>query len=245
MRTSRWGLQAAAGRRAGGSSRQATAEGRAHNGARDPACWSRRLFPKMSGDFPQILHRGRRRFAYMGIQRSRARALDSSAETFRGLVERHQGRVFSIALRIVGESGAAEEVAQDVFLELHRNLGRLENGEHAAAWVRRVACHRATDALRRRAARGDAAAEEYQDGMALRPAAREFLPLLNRVEQLLLTLPPAQRTVMVLRYQEDLEPEEIAMELKMPVATVRSSLQRAVKMLRAKAERTLKEYSRG
>jgi RNA polymerase sigma-70 factor (ECF subfamily) len=51
--------------------------------------------------------------------------------------------------------------------------------------------------------------------------------------------------VMLLRYQEELEPEDIAVELKMPLATVRSYLQRAVKMLRTKAERTLKEYSRG
>jgi RNA polymerase sigma-70 factor, ECF subfamily len=171
--------------------------------------------------------------------------LDQSAETFRAVVERHQARVFSIAFRILGESGVAEEVAQDVFLELHRSLPRLGSEEHVTAWLRRVACHRATDALRRRAARGDAAAEEYQDGMALRPAAPDFLPLMNRVEQLLLTLPPAQRAVMVLRYQEDLEPEDIAIEMKMPLATVRSYLQRGVKMLRAKAERTLKEYSRG
>jgi RNA polymerase sigma-70 factor, ECF subfamily len=171
--------------------------------------------------------------------------LDPSAETFRGIVERHQSRVFSIALRILGESGAAEEVAQDVFLELHRAMPRLESDDHVTAWLRRVACHRATDALRRRAARGDAAAQEYQDGIAMRPAVREFLPLMNRVEELLLTLPPAQRAVMVLRYQEDLEPEDIALELRMPLATVRSYLQRGVRMLRAKAERTLKEYSRG
>lgn len=171
--------------------------------------------------------------------------MDHSGETFRGLVERHQSRVYSIALRILGESGVAEEVAQDVFLELHRTLPRLDSDEHVTSWLRRVACHRATDALRRRAVRGDAAAEEYQDGMALRPVVRDFLPLMNRVEQLLLTLPPVQRSVMVLRYQEDLEAEDIALELKMPVATVRSYLQRAVKMLRAKAERTLKEYSRG
>ncbi len=171
--------------------------------------------------------------------------MEQSPQSFRAVVERHQARVFSIAYRILGESGVAEEVAQDVFLELHRVLTRLENEEHVTAWLRRVACHRALDALRRRAARGDMAAEEYQDGMALRPVVRDFLPLMNRVEQLLLTLPPAQRAVMLLRYQEDLEPEEIAIELKMPLATVRSYLQRGVKMLRAKAERTLKEYSRG
>jgi RNA polymerase sigma-70 factor (ECF subfamily) len=160
-------------------------------------------------------------------------------------VERHQARVYSIAFRIVGDAGVAEEVAQDVFLELHRSLDRLASEEHVTAWLRRVACHRATDALRRRAARGDAAAEEYQDGMGLRPPVREFMPLMNRIEQLVLTLPPAQRSVLLLRYQEDLEPEDIAIELKMPLATVRSHLQRGVKLLRDKAHRTLKEYSRG
>jgi len=171
--------------------------------------------------------------------------MDASPDTFRAAIERHQARVFSIAFRILGESGVAEEVAQDVFLELHRSLRRIESEEHLAAWLRRVACHRATDALRRRAARADTVAEEYQDGMALRPAVRDFIPLMNRVEQLLLTLPPAQRSVMLLRYQEDLEPEDIAIELGLPLATVRSYLQRAVKLLREKAQRTLREYSRG
>ncbi|MGB6132499.1 MAG: sigma-70 family RNA polymerase sigma factor [Acidobacteriaceae bacterium] len=171
--------------------------------------------------------------------------MDASPDTFRAAIDRHQARVFSIAFRILGESGVAEEVAQDVFLELHRSLRRIESEEHLAAWLRRVACHRATDALRRRAARADTVAEEYQDGMALRPAVRDFIPLMNRVEQLLLTLPPAQRSVMLLRYQEDLEPEDIAIELGLPLATVRSYLQRAVKLLREKAQRTLREYSRG
>ena len=163
--------------------------------------------------------------------------MDQSPETFRGMVERHQARVFSIAFRILGETGVAEEVAQDVFLELHRNLGRIENDEHVAAWLRRVACHRATDALRRRAARGDAAAEEYQDGMALRPVVRDLAPVMNRVEQLLLTLPPSQRAVMLLRYQEDLDPAEIGQVMEMPVATVKSHLQRSLALLREKLAR--------
>jgi len=160
-------------------------------------------------------------------------------------VERHQARVFSIAFRILGESCAAEEVAQDVFLELYRSLARLESDEHVKAWLRRVACHRATDALRRRAVRADMAAEEFKDGVSVVPVVRSDSPLMNRVEQLLLTLPPAQRSVLLLRYQEDLEPEDIAIETGMPLATVRSHLQRGLKLLREKAQRTLKEYSRG
>ena len=167
--------------------------------------------------------------------------MDQSPETFRGMVERHQARVFSIAFRILGETGVAEEVAQDVFLELHRNLGRIENDEHVAAWLRRVACHRATDALRRRAARGDAAAEEYQDGMALRPVVRDLAPVMNRVEQLLLTLPPSQRAVMLLRYQEDLDPTQIADTLKMSINTVKSHLKRSLALLREQIAETVTE----
>ncbi|HEX5236565.1 MAG TPA: sigma-70 family RNA polymerase sigma factor [Silvibacterium sp.] len=171
--------------------------------------------------------------------------MNKSTEQFAETLEQHQGRVFSIAFRILGESGAAEEVAQDVFLELHRNLPRLASEDHVVAWLRRVTCHRATDVLRRRTARRAGAMEELQEEMAQVPLPPASSPLMNRMEQLLMTLPPVQRTIMVLRYQEDIEPEDIAIELAMPLATVRSHLQRALKLLRAKAERTLKEYIRG
>lgn len=169
-----------------------------------------------------------------------------TTDQFAEILDRHQARVYSLAFRILGDSGAAEEVAQDVFLDLHRNLGRLAGEQHLVAWLRRVTCHRATDALRRRAVRGGSAiVEEWHDGPTPALAPHAPTPLMNNVERLLLTLPPAQRTVIVLRYQEDMEPEDIAIELSMPLATVRSHLHRALKLLRAKAERTLKEYIRG
>lgn len=171
--------------------------------------------------------------------------MNKSRQQFGEILERHQGRVFSIAFRILGDTGTAEEVAQDVFLELHRNLHRLESEAHVTAWLRRVTCHRSTDALRRRAARGGSLMEELDESVARMPEPPATSPLMNRMEQLLLTLPPAQRTVVLLRYQEDMEPEDIALELAMPQATVRSHLQRGLRLLRDKADRTLKEYIRG
>jgi RNA polymerase sigma-70 factor (ECF subfamily) len=47
------------------------------------------------------------------------------------------------------------------------------------------------------------------------------------------------------RYQEDLTPEEIAVTMRSPVATVKSQLQRGLKLLRMRAGKTLKEYVRG
>ena len=167
------------------------------------------------------------------------------AEQFVNALHRHEARVYSIAFRILGDSGAAEEVAQDVFLELHRNLPRLESEQHVTAWLRRVTCHRATDALRRRAVRGGTTQNEWNEDLLPAPTSSAPSPLMNRIERLLFTLPPAQRTILVLRYQEDMEPEDIAIELEMPLATVRSHLQRGLHLLRGKAERTLKEYIRG
>ena len=69
-------------------------------------------------------------------------------------------------------------------------------------------------------------------------------PLGARLEQLLATLPEPQRAALVLRYQEDLTPEEIAATLDAPLATVKSHLQRGLKLLRAKATNHLKEYIR-
>jgi len=65
-----------------------------------------------------------------------------------------------------------------------------------------------------------------------------------RIEELLTALPEAQRAALVLRYQEDLTPEEIAATLDAPLATVKSHLQRGLKLLRSKAETHLKEYVR-
>ena len=81
-------------------------------------------------------------------------------------------------------------------------------------------------------------------GCQKRPGEEGSLPLASEIERLLLALPPAQRVVVLLRYQEDLLPGEIAEILEMPLATVKSHLQRALKLMRARAEDTLREYTR-
>src|SRR5580704_60440 len=73
---------------------------------------------------------------------------------FEQMIDEHQSMVFSLALRMTGDRGLAEEIAQDVFLELDRHLGKIESPEHALYWLRRVAMNRSADALRRRKVRG-------------------------------------------------------------------------------------------
>jgi RNA polymerase sigma-70 factor, ECF subfamily len=163
---------------------------------------------------------------------------------FEQLVDEHQSMVFSLALSMTGDRGLAEEIAQDVFMELDRNMAKIESPQHAIFWLRRVAISRSTDALRRRQARGFGQWVEIVESQLARELERGS-PLGDRIEALLATLPEAQRAAIVLRYQEDLTPEEIAVTLGAPLATVKSQLQRGLKLLRAKAESQLKEYVRG
>ena len=148
--------------------------------------------------------------------------------------------VFSIALRVVGDRSAAEEVAQDVFLELHGKLSELASEEHVLFWLRKVAVHRAIDYVRRQARRPEQAFDPDElPEIAIDDDPGD--PLLSRqLRQLVASLPTVQRTVIMLRYQEDLSPEEIGAMLSMPVATVKSHLQRTLRLLREKAARVLK-----
>ena len=164
---------------------------------------------------------------------------------FRRLIEAHQRMVFSLALRVTGEHGAAEEVAQDVFLELHRGGDKLESEDHVRFWLRRVTVHRATDALRKKARQPEASAEEWMEEQYVQDNSEGLnAAVIVLLEELLRTLPEQMRVVIVLRYQEDMLPDEIAKLLGQPVATVKSNLQRGLKLLRRKADVTMKEYVR-
>jgi RNA polymerase sigma-70 factor, ECF subfamily len=125
---------------------------------------------------------------------------------FECLLNEHQSMVFSLAWRMTGDRGLAEEIAQDVFLELDRNMHKIESPEHALFWLRRVAMSRSADALRRRRVRGIDLWIEIEENHGAPPEERAS-PLGARLEHLLTTLPEPQRAALVLRYQEDLTPE--------------------------------------
>jgi RNA polymerase sigma-70 factor, ECF subfamily len=161
--------------------------------------------------------------------------LNTSWCTLEAIVRKHQSMVFSIALRMTGDRSASEEIVQDVFLALHRNLDNLASEQHVLFWLRKVTIHKST-AYQRRSARTKALC----DGNVadLPDAMSDDDPLLaGRLRQLVANLPAHLQSVIVLRYQEDLLPQEIASVLAMPVATVKSNLQRGLELLRRKAER--------
>ena len=160
----------------------------------------------------------------------RARAGDASA--FESLVRMYQSSVFSIGYRMLNRRDAAEDLAQDVFLQLYRRLDSIESLEHCGYWLRRVAANLAIDWLRRAAHN---TTQPLEAGAEIPAQQAEDDPLLNReLDRMLGELTPAARAVMVLRYQEDCDVAEIATALDMPVNTVKSHIKRSLTALRGK-----------
>jgi RNA polymerase sigma-70 factor (ECF subfamily) len=150
--------------------------------------------------------------------------------------------VFSIAFRFLRDRAVAEELAQDVFLKLYRELPRLASAEHVKFWLRKVIAHRSMDYARGTYRRREIALDDISE-----PAAQSGtgdLLLDEALRKLVASLPDEARMVIVLRYQEEMEPQEIAATLGLPVATVKSRLRRSLVLLRGKAQRLMGEPAR-
>ena len=160
------------------------------------------------------------------------RASAGEAAAFAALVRRYQRAVFSIALRMLGDRHRAEDLAQEVFLQLYRSLEGIGSDAHLAFWLRKVAVNRAIDRIRQEARYEN---EPLTEAASVVAESGDADPLLQRrMSELVAQLPPAARAVVVLRYQEDLDPVDIARTLDMPINTVKSHLKRSLTSLRAR-----------
>jgi RNA polymerase sigma-70 factor (ECF subfamily) len=162
------------------------------------------------------------------------RARGGERAALAALVQAHQSAVYSLALRMLGTRDLAEDLTQDVFMQLNRNMGSIESAKHLAFWLRQVTTRRAIDQLRRRA-RVEMAP---LDDEALTFSTQDDPdPLLQRhLQRLLSELSAPARAVLLLRFQEDLDPVDIARTLDMPINTVKSHLKRSLDAMREKTQ---------
>jgi RNA polymerase sigma-70 factor, ECF subfamily len=157
------------------------------------------------------------------------------AVDFEQSLAENEAMVFSFALRFLRDREAARELAQDVFLQMYTNLRRIDTPAHATWWLRRAICHRCIDEIRKRRLRPQLHLDQVPE-----PAAHgtETDPMLHgRLRALIADLPENARTVVILRYQEDLDPSEISKLLDMPISTVKSHLHRSLAVLRGRLQK--------
>ena len=165
---------------------------------------------------------------------------DVAGADFSDLVRRYQSMVFSIARHFLADRSAAEELAQDVFLQLHAALPTLQSEQHLRFWLRKVTAHRCIDYQRRRKL-PHVSLDEAPEPASPAPSSDPFIT--KRIQQFVASLPEKARLIMILRYQEDMLPDDIATVLAIPVATVKSHLQRSLALLRDKVTRTMGEVT--
>ena len=175
-----------------------------------------------------------------------ARWATGDQTAFAWIVGEYQSMVFSIAYHFLRDRGLAEELAQEVFLHLFKNLRAIQSASHLVYWLRKVTSHRCIDQARRQKLRPRVSLTEYLEH-APEPASRGPVsdPLLAGVlQRLVARLPERSRMIVILRFQEDLEPAEIAEMLSIPLGTVKSNLHRSLALLRARLERERKGIMR-
>jgi RNA polymerase sigma-70 factor (ECF subfamily) len=152
------------------------------------------------------------------------------------LYDRYGRLVFSMALRIVQDHGAAEEITQDVFLRCWRNIERYHSRQGSlVTWLLAITHHRAIDELRSR--RGKDMRREVS-GDAIHPLATmetgfDEALLRGEVQEALHLLPPAQRDVIELIFWGGLTRREVADRLQLPLGTVHTRLRLGMEKLRA------------
>ena len=166
-------------------------------------------------------------------------ALAGSQSAFEQIVRRYQRPVISLIVRMVGDHGVAEELAQESFVKAFRNLRSFDVTRRLSSWLFRIAHNTALDWLRRSRPEVVSLDDPEEDGSrgalaaAVTPAAdpveREALG--HALEAAMRTLRPSHRAAVALRYEQDLSFEEIGQVLGVPEVTARSYVHRARKAL--------------
>jgi RNA polymerase sigma-70 factor (ECF subfamily) len=161
-----------------------------------------------------------------------AKTAANSAEQFAAIVREYQSMVFSLARNFLRDRALAEEIAQEAFFRLYKNLSTIESRSHMVHWLRKVTSRLCIDEIRRRPARRPVSLDDVDEPMAASP---ETDPLLaGHLRRLVAGLPDSVRMTIILRYQEDMDPLEIARMLDVPLNTIKSRLHRGLLVLRAR-----------
>lgn len=171
------------------------------------------------------------------------RCLRGEVEPFSLLVERYRDRVYNLALRLLERTDDALDVSQETFIRAYGALSGFDAERPLAPWLFRIATNLCIGVLRKR--RPEVSFETLEENELAAPGGaypgrREGDPELSalrvvrdeEIRNAVRRLPEPYRTVVVLRYHDELTHEEIAAVLEIPIGTVKTHLHRARMRLR-------------
>ena len=160
---------------------------------------------------------------------------------FEELVDRYKSLVFAMIMRTIPDRSQAEDLAQDVFLRIHRGLPYFRGEARLSTWIYRIVVNVCTQD------RGRGTAQVSLDDTNARvstPAVSDrhadALELRDRLEKAIAQLPAQYRLLIAAHYLRGVQYEDLAEAMNLPLGTVKTQLHRAKKQLRMLLETDLR-----
>ncbi|MFA6571929.1 MAG: RNA polymerase sigma factor [Bacteroidota bacterium] len=161
---------------------------------------------------------------------------------FQELMRRYTDNVFSFVRRYANNDADAEDIAQDTFFKVWKNINRFKIGKSFKPWLFTIARNTALDHIKKNKAVVFSELDEPSDGMIFADFIKDEEPLQDQLFQhtqsanflnlIRSELHPDYQTILTMRYNEELTFEEIAEMMNKPKNTIRSWHYRALKILR-------------
>ena len=163
-------------------------------------------------------------------------AAAGDAAAFERLYEQHHRRVYSLCLRMLGNQSQAEDLTQEVFLQVYKKLGSFRGDSAFTTWLHRLTVNQVLMHFRKRGVKLEHTSEEgdftHVVETPLQSTRRISMVERLALEKAVAQLPPGYRTVFVLHDVEGYEHEEIAGMLNVSIGTSKSQLHKARMRLR-------------
>ncbi len=172
-----------------------------------------------------------------------ADSIHGNQTAFAVLLERHLGGVYKFAYRYTKNADDAEDIAQEAFVRVWKNLGKFDQTKQFKTWLFTIAKNAALDIIKKKRPllfsqmereedSLDAVLAPYLSGPELPDAIFERSLLRSDLAGALEKLPDGYRTVLAMRYNDHLKFREIAESLNEPIDTVKSKHRRGLALLR-------------
>ena len=161
---------------------------------------------------------------------------------FEELVDRFKDLVFGLIARTVQDRSRAEDLAQDVFLRIHRGLPYFRGEARLSTWIYRIVANVCAQDQARREAMVSLDDDRVSGRSTPSVLDRGFgdLELRDRLEKAIVRLPTNYRLLIAAHYLDGVRYEELAEALQLPLGTVKTQLYRAKQRLRQVLETELK-----
>lgn len=167
---------------------------------------------------------------------------DENPQKFEDIIKRYQGKLFAYLYRLIGKKEEAEDLLQDVFIKVYKNLHSFDAERKFSSWIYRIAHNEAVNHIKRRSLKrfipwedlvstkdkleANSVEESVSDAWARKEKTKE-------VNDAISLLPLKYKQVLFLRYYSDKTYEEISEILGKPINTVGTLINRAKKKLSA------------